>query len=58
MTCDLQSMCPACCMCVQEVGDDVRQVLEDALHTHCTLTEGDTLVVPHGDKKYDLRVSE
>jgi hypothetical protein len=36
--------------------DDIRAVLEDALHAYCTLTEGDWLQVERGGKQHDVQV--
>jgi Ubiquitin fusion degradation protein UFD1 len=42
----------------QDVSHDVRDVLEAALLTHSTLTEGDLVSVDFGGKAYDLRVQQ
>ena len=42
----------------RQVGGDVEVVLETALLTRSTLTEGDWLSVAHGGQKYDLRVQQ
>mmetsp|Transcript_1809 Transcript_1809/g.4608 ORF Transcript_1809/g.4608 Transcript_1809/m.4608 type:complete len:473 (+) Transcript_1809:105-1523(+) len=39
------------------VGGDVKQVLEQTLMKHCTLTVGDTLSVEHAGSQYVLRVN-
>ena len=42
----------------QEVGEDIRGVLEGALLQHSCLTRGDWLAVPHGGQRYDLRICD
>lgn len=42
----------------QEVGEDIREVLEAALLQHSCLTRGDWLAVRHGEQQYDLRVCD
>jgi ubiquitin fusion degradation protein 1 len=42
----------------QDVGEDIRGVLEAALLQHSCLTQGDWLSVPHGGQQYDLRICE
>lgn len=40
----------------RQVGPDIETVLEQALLTRSTLTEGDWVSVAHADRQYDLRV--
>jgi hypothetical protein len=40
------------------VGEAMRDVLEDALHTHSCLSEGDWVEVQHAGQAFDLRVRE
>ena len=40
----------------QEVGEDIRDVLEAALLQHSCLSRGDWLSVGHGGQSYDLKV--
>ncbi|KAL4856793.1 General transcription factor IIH subunit 2 [Chlorella vulgaris] len=42
----------------QDVGEDIRGVLEAALLQHSCLTQGDWLSVQHGGQQYDLRICE
>lgn len=42
----------------QDVRENVREVLEAALFTHSTLTEGDWISVDFGGRAYDLRVQQ
>ena len=42
----------------QEVGEDIRGVLEAALLQHSCLSRGDWLAVQHGGQQYDLKVSD
>jgi hypothetical protein len=37
-------------------GDDIRGVLEEALHAYCTLSEGDWLQVERGGQQHDMQV--
>lgn len=36
--------------------DDIRGVLEEALHAYCTLSEGDWLQVQRGGQQHDVQV--
>lgn len=40
----------------EAVGDNMRDVLEEALMRHCTLTEGDYLELHHNNKLHELKV--
>lgn len=42
------------------MGDDLKEILESALHRRCTLTEGDWLRIPGGPdgRLWDVRVKE
>ncbi|GMH35773.1 hypothetical protein BSKO_03641 [Bryopsis sp. KO-2023] len=42
----------------EAIGDEMRSVLEGALMTHCTLTEGDYLELHHNGVLHELKVVE